>query len=112
LAWHPRNPGESKAFSFRVDEQGKYRVHFAVALTSNAGNISVALDDQSTPLTNDERIINLNKPYRTLLRNFTLPTAELSPGRHTLIIKFEGASAEVERPEIGIDFIWVQKANQ
>ena len=112
LAWYPRNPGESKAFSFRIDEQGKYRIHFAVALTPKAGKISVALNDQFTSLTNNEKIIDLNRPYRTLLRNFTLPTTELEPGRHTLILKFEGAPADVVRPEIGIDFIWIQKTDR
>jgi hypothetical protein len=112
LAWYPRNPGESKAFSFRIDEQGKYRIHFTVALTPKAGKISVALNDQFTSLTNNEKIIDLNRPYRTLLRNFTLPTTELEPGRHTLILKFEGAPADVVRPEIGIDFIWIQKTDR
>jgi hypothetical protein len=112
LNWYPRNPGESKAFTFRIDEQGKYRVHFAVALTPKAGRISVGLNDQFMPLTNNEKMIDLNRPYRTLLRNFTLPTTELMPGRHMLVLKFEGAPADLERPEIGIDFIWVQKTDR
>ncbi len=112
LTWHPRNPGESKAFSFRVDEQGKYRVHFALALTPNAGKISVALDDRFMTLTNGEKILDLYRPFRTLLRNFTLPEMELGPGRHTLIVKFEATPYDVEKPEIGIDFIWVQKTGQ
>ncbi|UCE42932.1 MAG: DUF2961 domain-containing protein [Candidatus Aminicenantes bacterium] len=110
--WYPRNSAESKAFSFRIDEKGTYRVHFAVALTPNAGRISVSLNDQFTSLTNNEKIIDLNRPYRTLLRNFTLPATELEPGRHTLVLKFEGAPAAVERPEIGVDFIWIQKTNR
>jgi hypothetical protein len=112
LTWYPRNLGESKAFSFRIDERGKYRIHFAAALSPDAGKISVALDDQFTSLTNNEKIIDLNRPYRTLLRNFTLPTSQLETGRHTLILKFEGAPADVGRPEIGIDFIWIQKTDR
>jgi hypothetical protein len=112
LTWYPRNSGESKAFSFRIDEKGTYRVHFAVALTPNAGKISVALNDQFTSLTNNQKIIDLNRPHRTLLRNFTLPATELDPGWHRLILKFEEAPADIERPEIGIDFIWVQKTNR
>lgn len=112
LTWYPRNPGESKAFSFRIDEKGTYRVHFAVAMNPNSGKISVALDDRFTSLTNNEKIIDLNRPYRTLLRNFTLPSGELEPGRHTLILKFEEAPADVEKPEIGVDFIWIQKTNR
>lgn len=112
LTWYPRKPGESKAFSFRVPEQGKYRVHFALALTPDSGRISAALNDRLTPLASYEGIIDLNQPYRFLLRNFTLPTTELNPGWHTLILKFEGASDSVERPEIGVDFIWIQKTNR
>jgi len=112
LIWYPRAPGESKSFSFRVGEKGKYRVHFAVALTPRAGKISVALDDRFMSLTNSEKILDFYRPYRTLLRNFTLPATELDPGIHTLVLKFEGAPAEVERPEIGIDFVWVQKPDR
>jgi hypothetical protein len=112
LAWYPRNPGESKAFSFRIEEQGKYRVHFALALTPAAGSLTFGLNDQFMSLTNDEKVIDLYRPYRNLLRNFTLPTMELEPGRHTLFLKFEGAPADVARPEIGVDFIWVQKTNR
>ena len=112
LTWYPRNSGESKAFSFRIEERGAYRVHFAAALTPASGKISLALDDQPTSLAGDEKIINLNRPYRTLLRNFTLPAAELEAGWHTLIIKFEEAPAHIEKPEIGIDFIWVQKTDR
>jgi hypothetical protein len=111
LNWHPRNPGESKAFTFRIEEKGEYRIHFALALTPDAGRLSVGLNDQFVSLTNNEKILDLNRSYRTLLRNFTLPTTELEPGRHTLILKFEEAPADVERPEIGIDFIWVQKTD-
>jgi hypothetical protein len=112
LTWYPRNPGESKAFTFRIDEQGNYRIHFAVGLTPNSGKISVALDDRFTSLTNNEKIIDLYRPYRTLLRNFTLPATDLEPGRHTLVLKFEGAPQGLERPEIGVDFIWVQKTDR
>jgi hypothetical protein len=112
LNWLPRTQGESKAFTFSINEKGTYRVHFVAALTPKSGRISVALNDQFTSLTNNESIIDLNRPFRTLLRNFTLPTTELEPGRHTLVIKFEGAPEGLERPEIGIDFIWVQKTDR
>jgi hypothetical protein len=112
LTWYPRNPGESKAFSFRIDEKGSFRIHFAAALNPAAGEIAVALDDHFMSLADGQKSISLNRPYRTLLRNFTLPAAELEPGWHTLIIKFEGAPADIEKPEIGVDFIWVQKANR
>jgi hypothetical protein len=111
LLWHPRNQAESKAFAFRIREKGKYRVHFAAALNPHSGRVSVALDDRFLALDNDQKIIDLYRPYRVLLRNFTLPSTELEVGVHALILKFEGALPEVQRPEVGIDFIWVQKSN-
>jgi hypothetical protein len=112
LVWRPRNIGESKAFSFRIREKGEYRVHFAAALIPNSGRISYALDDRFLPLSNDQEILDLRMPHRNLLRNFTFPSMDFEPGRHTLIVRFEGASSEVENPEIGIDFIWIQKTKQ
>jgi hypothetical protein len=111
LLWHPRNPAESKAFTFRIREKGNYRVHFAAALSPRSGEISVALDDRFLALDNDLKTIDLHRPYRVLLRNFTLPSAELDVGRHTLVLKFERALPEIQRPEVGIDFIWIQKSN-
>lgn len=112
LVWRPRNVGESKAFSFRIGETGEYRVHFAAALIPNSGRISYALDDRFMPLDDNQETLDLNVPYRNLLRNFTFPPVELEPGRHTLILRFDGASNEAENPEIGIDFIWIQKTEQ
>jgi hypothetical protein len=63
-------------------------------------------------LTNQQEIVDLYRPFRTLLRNFTLPPLELGPGWHRLTLKFEGANPDVEKPEIGIDFIWIQKIDQ
>ncbi len=112
LVWRPRSVGESKAFSFRIQEKGMYRVHFAVALIPNSGRISYALDDRFMPLANGQETLDLQEPHRNLLRNFTLPSMELEPGWHTLIMRFEGASSEIENPDIGIDFIWIQKTDQ
>jgi hypothetical protein len=112
LIWRPRRIGESKAFSFRIREKGEYRVHFAAALIPNSGKISYALDERFMPLTNDQEILDLNEDYRNLLRNFTFPSNDFDPGIHTLIVRYEGASAGVENPEIGIDFIWIQKTEQ
>jgi hypothetical protein len=112
LVWRPRNVGESKAFSLRIREKGKYRVHFAAALMPNSGRISYALDDRFMPLTDNQESLDLNEPFRNLLRNFTFPSIELDPGVHTLILRFDGASTEAENPEIGIDFIWIQQTEQ
>jgi hypothetical protein len=70
------------------------------------------VDNRPAPLPNKQEIIDLYRPYRTLLRNFTLSPMELDPGFHRLTLKFEGADPQVKKPEIGIDFIWIQKIDQ
>ncbi len=109
LVWTPKNRGETKSFFFPVDEKGKKRIHIALALTPNSGQISFLLDEEKIIPTNKKDILNLYRPYRTLLRNFTLPAQELEAGRHILLLKYEGANPQIENPEIGIDFLWIQK---
>jgi len=111
LIWNPKNIAESKAFSFEIKEKREYRIHFAAALSPDSGKISIQVDGNSTPLANKKEVVDLYRPFRTLLRNFTLPLMELEPGKHALSLKFEGAVPEIKEPEIGIDFIWIQKKN-
>ncbi len=109
LIWTPNNRGDTKNFSFSVDEEGNKRIHIALALTPNSGQISFLLDGEKMTLNNKREILDLYRPYRTLLRNFALPTQELEAGRHILSLKYEGANPQVRAPEIGIDFLWIQK---
>ncbi|MGD2295587.1 MAG: DUF2961 domain-containing protein [Candidatus Aminicenantes bacterium] len=112
LVWYPRETGETQTFAFSTREKGKKRIHFAAALTANSGKISVLVDNTPAPLANQQKIVDLYRPFRTLLRNFTLPPMELESGYHTLTLKYEGADPAVRSPEIGIDFIWIQKVGQ
>lgn len=112
LVWNPREIGDSQSFTFRIKEKGRKRVHFAAALTPHSGKLSARVDNKPTPLANKQEIVDLYRPYRTLLRNFTLVPMELEPGWHRLTLVFEGAEPNVEKPEIGIDFIWIQKIGQ
>jgi hypothetical protein len=112
LVWNPQKAGETQAFIFRINNKGKKRIHFATALTPSSGKISVLVDNKPAPLPNKLEIVDLYRPYRTLLRNFTLSPMELDPGFHRLTLKFEGADPQVKKPEIGIDFIWIQKIDQ
>jgi len=112
LVWYPIETGETQTFAFNTREKGRKRIHFAAALTPDSGRISVLVDNTPTPLANQQETVDLYRPYRTLLRNFTLAPMELEPGYHTLILKYEGADPGVKRPEIGVDFIWVQKVGQ
>ncbi|MDH5468810.1 MAG: DUF2961 domain-containing protein, partial [Candidatus Aminicenantes bacterium] len=112
LVWNPEKTGDSRTFSFQVKEKGTKRIHFAAALSPSSGRISVLVDNTATAFSDKQEIIDLYRPFRTLLRNFTLPPIELEPGEHSLTLKYEGAEAQVKKPEIGIDFIWVQKTDR
>lgn len=112
IVWNPQEVGERQTFTFRINEKGRKRIHFAAALTPESGKLSVLVDNKPTALANQQEIVDLYRPFRTLLRNFTLPPMDLEPGWHRLTLKFEGADPQVENPEIGIDFIWIQKISQ
>lgn len=112
LTWIPNTKGESLDFSFNVIETGQYRVHFVAGLSPQAGRISLKLDGNPSPLNNQKTIVDLFRPYRTLLRNFTLPNTELTAGKHKLTLHYEGAEQSIEYPQVGIDFIWIQEIKQ
>jgi len=59
------------------------------------------------PLAKDDRIINLYRSYRTLLRNFSFGPVELETGKHILTLAYLGASDKIQAPEICLDFIWI-----
>jgi len=67
------------------------------------------LDGEAAELTTETSTVDLYRPYRTLLRNFTLQTRELTAGTHSLEFVYDGADEGVDRPELGIDFVWVQE---
>jgi len=109
LTWTPNKKGDSLDFYFSISEKGQYRVHFVAGLSPNTGQISLKLDGNPSPLNNKKEIIDLYRPYRTLLRNFTLPNTELTVGKHKLSLLFAGADQSIKNPLVGIDFIWIQE---
>lgn len=109
LFWQPTSKGETKTFTFSVEETGKKRIHVVLVMTPSSGSVSFLVDGQKTALADKKETLDLYRPFRTQLRNFTLPTLELETGGHSLILKFEGAPPQVKNPEIGIDFLWVQR---
>jgi hypothetical protein len=108
MCWHPEGEGDSITFKFNVDTHGKKRIHLTLALTPSSGEIRVLMDSIPMVLEKDLKSINLFRPHRTLLRNFILPTCELSRGEHTLTIEFLGINKEIKAPKIGVDFIWIR----
>jgi hypothetical protein len=109
LVWTPGKPGDRKKLKIRVDSQGKTQVHITAALTPGSGAVSAWLEGLPAVVAGKPKTFDLHDPFRTLLRTFSLEPLELSPGDYTLILEYKGAAQGVTRPEIGLDFIWVQK---
>jgi hypothetical protein len=106
LVWNPQKSGERIDFNLQVDKEGKKRIFITAALTPLSGKIRVYLNDK--PINKEDFVLDLNRPYRTLLRNFSFEPMEIKTGQHKLTIEFIGANTEIKSPEIGIDFIWIK----
>jgi hypothetical protein len=107
--WRPTGPGDRWTLSIPIQEEGEYRIHFVASLDRAAAPVQVLWDGEPTAVGAIESgIVDLHRPHRVLLRNFTLPTRSLAAGEHTLEFRYEGRSDEARRPEIGLDFVWVQ----
>jgi hypothetical protein len=110
--WRPRTPGDSLRLRVPVAEDGEYRVHFVARLDPRGARAQVRWDGDAAQLRSGDSGIDLYRPYRTLLRNFTLQQMRMTAGTHTLELVYDGAAEPIEMPELGIDFIWVQKIEQ
>lgn len=107
--WRPASLGQVLRLNVPIRTAGEYRIHFVARLDRNGGRAGMRFDGEPAELTTDTTAIDLYRPYRTLLRNFTLQPRQLGVGTHMLEFVFDGTNDGVERPEIGIDFVWVQE---
>jgi hypothetical protein len=105
LLWQPQ-AGEVLELAFDVSQSRDYVIHVTAALTPQSGRFYATLDDKLIGLGDKENPIDLNVPYRTLLRNFSSQKTELEKGSHTLKIHNAG---ETPGANIGLDFMWTQK---
>jgi hypothetical protein len=110
LVWTPGRPGETKSFRIPVDAAGKTTVHITAALTPGSGRFAARIDGRPAGADAKPLGVDLFDPFRTLLRTFSFEAEDLTPGPHTLVLEYTGAEERVARPEIGLDFIWVQKS--
>ncbi len=106
--WRPVGAGARWRLSVPVEEDGEYRVHFVARLDPRAPAIEVLWDGEPAQLASGTSIIDLYRPYRTLLRNFTLQQRHLTAGSHILEFSYPEVDDRVGQPQVGIDFVWVQ----
>ena len=109
LVWTPTKDRAQKSFEIPVSSAGKQQIHIALAMTSQSGKIAFRIDGQPVTLEDRAEDVELYCPHRTLLRSIALMPVELQTGNHTLTLELKDAPDGVTNPEVGIDFIWVQR---
>jgi hypothetical protein len=109
LVWTPTKDRGQKSFKIPVSLTGKQQIHVALAMTARSGKIAFRIDGQPLLLENEAEDVDLYCPYRTLLRSIALMPLELETGNHTLTLELKDAPDGVANPQVGIDFIWVQR---
>jgi len=109
LVWTPTKDRDRKSFKIPVNLSGKQQIHVALAMTAQSGRIAFRLDGRPVLLEDGTEGVDLHCPYRTLLRSIVLTPGELETGDHTLTLEWKDAPDGVTNPQVGIDFIWVQR---
>lgn len=109
LIWTPTKDRDQKSFKIPISFTGKQQIHVALAMTAQSGRIAFRLDGQPVLLADGAEDVDLYCPYRILLRSIALMPMELETGSHTLMLELKDAPGGVTNPEVGIDFIWVQR---
>ena len=107
--WRPARPGDVLRLRVPVDTAGQYRIRLVARLDSDGGRVRLRWDGAPVTLASGDSTVDLRLPDRAVLRDFYLRPARLAAGPHELELVFEGAAAEVARPAVAIDFVWVQE---
>ena len=107
--WHPARPGAELHLRVPVDSAGRYRIRVVARLDGAGGRVRLRWDGAPVAPASGDSTLDLRLPDRTILRDFSLRPMPLTAGRHELTFVFDGAAAEVARPAIGLDFVWVQR---
>ena len=108
MVWNPRSDGEQIQFDLPITEPGNKKIYITAALTPDSGRIELQLDGEPVTAVNQSNVIDLRRPFRTMLRSFSLPDKHFSQGTHRLKLIYKGTSESVEQPIVGVDFIWIQ----
>ncbi len=112
LVWSPDQTGETKDFTMTVSESGRHRIHVAFVLNGESGSAGALLDGRPVAWVGGAERAELRAPGRTMIRMYGLEPLDLAAGEHILTLKFAGADPDVGHPEIGVDFIGLQKVDR
>lgn len=78
-------------------------------MTPRSGKVAFYLDGRPLQLADKADAVDLRCPHGTLLRSMALMPAELRAGDRLLTIEAVDTPDSADKPEIGVDFIWVQE---
>jgi len=104
FVWQPQ-AAEVLELGISIPETRSYVLHVTAALMPQSGRFYATLGGKFIGLGDEDNPIDLNVPYRTLLRNFSSRKIQLEKGRHTL--KIHNASRK-SGANLGLDFVWTQ----
>lgn len=110
--WRPDAEGDTLTFTVPVEEPGNYVVRFGFALNNSSGRTTLLVNGGETGFGNDGTAVDLYRPYRVLSRVYSTAQLALDSPSAELTLRYEGARSGLERPEIGIDYIWIQKRDR
>ncbi|MFB3789367.1 MAG: DUF2961 domain-containing protein [bacterium] len=109
MVWNPEKVGDELRFEVPISESGKYSIRLMTALTPASGRFTVRLNDRKLECGQENGVIDLYVPHRTLLRDFASEPAALDRGKHTLTLRYEGKAEGSPGNDIGVDVVWIQK---
>jgi len=107
--WRPARVGDALRLTVPVARAGSYYVHFVARSDEHGGALRVRWDGKPAELATGDTVLDLSLPSRTVLRDYALPPQPLTAGRHVLELVYVGGAPGVTRPEIGVDFVWIQE---
>jgi hypothetical protein len=109
LVWEPAAVGDEMSFRIPVAADGRNALILGLALTGNAGVLSVRLDGEQVPFGGGGSTIDLHVPYRVLLRQYGSHPLDLPKGEHTLTLRCESLSPTLGPTAFGIDYLGTQR---
>ncbi len=112
LVWFPKEEKNAREFKLAVGQAGKKRIHCCFVHADNTGKVSALINGRPVRWSDGEKAVSLRAPGRILLRMTPLEPLELAAGEHVLTLRFEGADPDIRVPEVGLDFIGIQKVEK